>query len=246
MTDYRADSRFSDLVEAYSRYRYRDYPSKVFDVIFRGLGDPKQTVVADIGAGTGISAALIASRGAKVIAIEPNERMRAHAPHHASIEWRDGTAEATGLDDGSVDVVTAFQAFHWFDPAGALAEFRRIARRRIVNVQYEHEESDAPSAEINRLLCIYSVDDSERLRRHALETFAALAGDRLRTSILNVDWNLSREGLLGYLDSISFVPHNGVLGDRLRAEVAELFRRHQREGILTLPLRLYVLALDVA
>lgn len=244
MNDRQAKTRFSPLVDVYAKYRYRDYPPKVLDVMFHALGDPRKLVVADIGAGTGISSSLIASRGARVIAIEPNRLMREVAPQIPLVEWRDGTAECTGLADDSVDVAATFQAFHWFEPAAALTEFRRIARHRIVSVQYEHEESDGASAQFEALLRAFSVDDTEALRRHALETFAVHSGSRMRTSILNVDWCIDRAGLLGYLDSISFVPHAGPAGEEMREHVEALFARFAQDGVLNLPLRLYVLALD--
>ncbi|HZT12644.1 MAG TPA: class I SAM-dependent methyltransferase [Candidatus Baltobacteraceae bacterium] len=239
-----AASRFSDLVDVYAKYRFREYPSKVLDVMFHGLGDPRKLVVADAGAGSGISSTFIATRGCRVIAIEPNALMRASAPEHPLVQWRDGTAEATGLPDRSVDVAAAFQAFHWFDPAAALGEFRRIARHRIVSVQYEHEESDPASAEFGSLLRAFSVDDSEALRRHALETFASHAGSGMRTAILDVDWRISLHELLGYVASISFVPHKGVRARELSRQAEFLFGRYAKNGVLNLPLRLYVLALD--
>lgn len=245
MTEYSATSRFSHLAGAYAKYRFRDYPSKVCDTIFARLGDPRKLVVADIGAGTGIASSLIASRGARVIAVDPDPIMRENAAPNPLVEWRDGTAEATGLGGASVDIVATFQAFHWFEPQTALAEFRRIARHRIVSVQYEHEESDRASAEFEALLRAFSIDDSEALRRHALETFAVHAGSRMRTSIMNVDWSVDREGLFGYLDSISFVPHEGEAAADLRAQAEALYERFERRGALNLPLRLFVLALDI-
>lgn len=244
MTRDDAKTRFAKIGDAYARYRYRDYPRKVLDLIFQGLGNPRHLVVADIGAGTGISADLLTKRGARVIAIEPNAQMREKAPKNPLIEWRDGSAEATGLPDQSVDIVAAFQAFHWFDPEAALAEFRRIARHRIVSVQYEHEDSDPASLEFDRLLRVYSLDDSGSLRRHALETFAAYSGSQLRTSILTVEWPLKREELFGYVDSISFLPRDGEAAVALRADVDRLFETFARGETVSLPLRLFVLALD--
>jgi SAM-dependent methyltransferase len=242
--DYLATTRFSRLVDVYAKYRYRDYPAKVLDVMFAGLPDPRKLVVADVGAGTGISSTFISSRGSKVIAIEPNATMRESAPENPLVEWRDGTAEATGLSDESVDVVATFQSFHWFDAAAALTEFRRIARHRIMSVQYEHEESDRASAAFETLLRAFSIDDSESLRRHALETFAVQAGGRLRTSILNVDWLLTREELHGYAASISFIPHEGPRAEEVRLQLDDLFRRYAVRDAINLPLRLYVLALN--
>ena len=245
MSDYRALTRFTDLADAYSKYRFRDYPPKVLDAVLTRLGDPRDLVVADIGAGTGIGSRLLASRGSRVIAIEPNAYMRSLAQYEPRIEWRDGTAEATGLDSKSVDIVATFQSFHWFDPEATIQEARRVARSRFVSVQYEHEESDSASAAFNDLVRKYSVDDSEALRRRALEIFSVHAGDGLRTLILDVDWPRSLEELNGYVDSLSFISHEGDVAAALRRDVEAVFSKCAVQGRFNLTLRVYVLALDL-
>jgi ubiquinone/menaquinone biosynthesis C-methylase UbiE len=85
--------------------------------------------VCDLAAGTGKLTRLLAATGADVVAVEPvpgmREQLAATAPE---VELLDGTAEAIPLPDGSVDALTVAQAFHWFDPAVALAEIRRVLR----------------------------------------------------------------------------------------------------------------------
>lgn len=72
--------RFSDRVADYERYR-PTYPSEAIDALLEGLDLP--VAAADVGAGTGISARLLAGRGVTVHAIEPNEPMRlAGMAHH--------------------------------------------------------------------------------------------------------------------------------------------------------------------
>ena len=119
--------RFSNVAESYAQYR-PDYPTEAIDAILAPLGDLSEKVAIDIGAGTGISARLLAERGINVIAIEPNVEMKQAAQAHPKVEWRDGVAEKTGLADGSVDLVTSFQAFHWFDPEPTLKELSRILK----------------------------------------------------------------------------------------------------------------------
>ncbi len=120
-------NRFSDKAENYTKYR-PIYPDAVIDKILENLPSPTQIVAADIGAGTGISARQLADKGVKVIAIEPNAAMREAAEKHQNVEWTNGTAETTNLADASVDLITCFQAFHWFNPEPTLLEFRRILK----------------------------------------------------------------------------------------------------------------------
>ncbi|PSN14909.1 SAM-dependent methyltransferase [filamentous cyanobacterium CCT1] len=117
--------RFSDRAQDYARYRPR-YPEGAIAAILADLGDPRSLVVADIGAGTGISSRLLGDLGPRVIAVEPNAAMREAAAPHPQVSFQTGTAEQTGLAAGSIHVVTCCQSFHWFNPPLALGEFSRI------------------------------------------------------------------------------------------------------------------------
>jgi SAM-dependent methyltransferase len=127
-------ARFSDRVEAYLAGRPR-YPAELVTHLER-IGAlpaaPVHGVIADIGVGTGLSAEPFLAAGHRVIGIEPNAPMRAAGAEFlarfANFEAHDGTADATGLADGAVDLVVAAQAFHWFDPRRFREESQRILR----------------------------------------------------------------------------------------------------------------------
>jgi SAM-dependent methyltransferase len=123
--------RFSDRVADYVRYR-PDYPAALVAWLHGDMGVAPGARVADIGAGTGISAKMLLDAGHAVVAVEPNAAMRAAAVGWlgASPEFSatDGSAEATKLADASVDLVFAAQAFHWFDPQAVKPEWKRILR----------------------------------------------------------------------------------------------------------------------
>ena len=120
-------TRFSKRAEDYARYR-PSYPAEAIAAILDGFTEPR---LADLGAGTGISSALLADAGAHVFAIEPNAAMRSSVPSRPEIVVVDGTAESTTLPDRSVDVITAFQAYHWFDPDRVLGEAERVRPIRL-------------------------------------------------------------------------------------------------------------------
>ena len=71
-----------------------------------------------------------------MIAVEPIAEMREVFERRSGAEALEGTAEAIPLADGTVDAVTAAQAFHWFDPERALPEMHRVlaARRRLADL----------------------------------------------------------------------------------------------------------------
>ncbi|MDE1893243.1 MAG: class I SAM-dependent methyltransferase [Xanthomonadaceae bacterium] len=123
--------RFSDRVDDYVRYR-PDYPPALLAWLQREHGVAAGWRVADVGAGTGISAKMFLDVGCRVTAVEPNAPMRDAATRwlagYPLFDAIDGRADATGLAGASVDLVTVAQAFHWFDEAAARREFARILR----------------------------------------------------------------------------------------------------------------------
>lgn len=236
--------RFTDRAQAYAKHR-PGYPAEVFDALFEGL-DAARLVVADVGAGTGISSAALAERVARVIAIEPNRAMRARAQPHANLEWREGAAEATGLAEKSVDFTVAFQAFHWFDPQAAFREFVRISRRRVGMAQYERDESAPFSAAYAATIAPYMLDDTEKRRMRALEDFTRLCGTQLRAAQVPFAQELDLESLIGRIDSSSYLPKTGAQAQALRAQARALFARFARGGRVRMAMRVYVYSMDVA
>jgi SAM-dependent methyltransferase len=123
--------RFSSRVQDYQRFR-PGYPAGVVELLRNECGLSERSVVADIGSGTGIFSRLLLETGAEVIGVEPNLEMR-HAgeeflaayPRFQSVA---GTAEATGLAESSIDLMTAAQAAHWFGLEQARREFRRTLK----------------------------------------------------------------------------------------------------------------------
>jgi ubiquinone/menaquinone biosynthesis C-methylase UbiE len=123
---------FTGLAGDYAKFR-PGYAPQVATAILGFLGkDPAQVDAADVGAGTGIWTRILAGRGLRsVTAVEPNDDMRGQgveASRTTGISWKKGSAEATGLADGSVDLLSMASSFHWADFDQACAEFRRALR----------------------------------------------------------------------------------------------------------------------
>jgi SAM-dependent methyltransferase len=116
----------------YDRYR-PGYPDELFWTIQRHLELPRRPLVVDLGAGTGHASLAMVALGWRVTAVEPGKPMldvlRARATNEGLlISTVQATAEATGLDPASADLVTAAQAFHWFDQIAAVTEMARILK----------------------------------------------------------------------------------------------------------------------
>ena len=239
--------RFSDRAGDYTAGR-PSYPEAAIDVLFDGLGDPEDVLAVDLGAGTGISSRLLADRGAAVIAVEPNQAMRDAAQPHPRVEWVAAGAEATSLSEASADLVTAFQAWHWFDHAKALEEIVRILRPggRAAVIYNERDESDPFTAAYGDLVRTYQTDATERNRADGLEAFAAFEGwvGKRRVEFRN-DHQLDADGLLARARSTSYLPKTGPLADELHAAIRALFAQHARDGAVVMVMRTIVVAGDV-
>ena len=122
---------FSGLASTYTVGRPA-YAAECIHSLYTKHGFSPQAVIVDIGAGTGKFTRQLLDRGSTVCCVEPNDDMRETAARelggYAGFRAVKGTADATGLEDSSVDFVTTAQAFHWFDPDAFRAECRRILK----------------------------------------------------------------------------------------------------------------------
>jgi SAM-dependent methyltransferase len=229
--------RFSDRADDYIRYR-PDYPAAAIDAILEGLGDPAALMAADIGAGTGISARQLADRGVHVIAVEPNAPMRSAAAPHPRVEWRDGTAEATGLDDAGVGLVLAAQAFHWFRPREAIAEFRRVSRpggRLALIWNVRDNRDDATRGYTEAIRTVARIHPAERPELEPGVVDAAGLFTRPRRLTFEHAQRLDRAGLFGRAASSSYVPKQPAALEELERRLAGLHARlADPEGLVTL------------
>lgn len=232
-----AAERFGGLAEAYDRYRPR-YPAAAIDWICREAGVGEGAIVADIGAGTGISARPFLERGCTVLGIEPNADMRAasEAALAALPTYRalPGEAAQTGLGTASVDLVVAAQAFHWFDRAAARAEFARILRpggRVCLLFNNRDTKSTAFSRDYESFLLEHSVDYTQV--NHAElppEVFHAFF-DEYRLERFDNAQVLDINGLVGRVRSCSYIPREHEIGyDEMLSALRRLFDAYAEFG----------------
>ena len=207
--------RFSSRVADYVRYR-PGYASTLLRWLHEDIGLPRSALVADIGAGTGISTELFLAAGHPVIAVEPNAAMRTAAqqwlqPDYPELQLVAGTAEATTLADNSIDLVAAAQAFHWFDTAAVRREWARILRPGgLALVYWNSRLLDASPflAGYEQLLLDYGTDYTEAAERYQDDqAMREWFGDGLRglVHLPNVQ-HLDYDGLRGRLLSSSYAP----------------------------------------
>ena len=186
-------------------------------------------MAADVGAGTGISTALLAARGCRVFALEPNRAMRDAARPDPLVTWSDAVAETTGLPPGSVGLVLCAQSFHWFEPHAALAEFHRILapRGRLALLWNDRDVNDAATTEFSDAIRV-ACEDHPASRRHVRPEalFASKWFSNARTLRFRQVQRLDAEGLVGRAASASYVPKSGTAFDTLVRTLRSLPARY--------------------
>jgi SAM-dependent methyltransferase len=238
MTFTDAKQRFSTRVADYVRYR-PSYPSELITLLRAESGLRPGHVVADLGSGTGFLSELFLKNGNRVYGIEPNGAMRqAGEEYLASYDGFssiDASAEATSLDDASVDFITAGQSFHWFQPEATKTEFRRILKPNgWIVVAWNDRELDTPFATAYEDLLVKFGTDYKKVReaypeQSAMEQF--FAGGAVSMRSLPNEQVFDLEGLIGRVRSSSYAPQEGHANyEPMMAAIQELYRANEKEG----------------
>lgn len=235
--------RFSSRVANYVRYR-PGYPRAAIDLLQNRCGLAAASVVADLGSGTGILTQLLLARGAQVFGVEPNDGMREAAQRLLAAEARfhsiKGTAEATTLAAGSVDLLVAGQAFHWFKVHSARREAERIVRPRAFGALLWNERPPDASAflsDYEALVRRHSPEYDQIVGSRADETqMREFLGGSMELATFPNQQVFDYEGLVGRLMSSSYAPEPGNPAHApMLAELRQLFERHARDGQIVFP-----------
>ncbi len=231
--------RFSDRVANYVRYR-PSYPAPLIKCLTEQAKLGNDSIIADIGSGTGILTSLLLPVAGTVHAVEPNAEMRkASEQFHTSHEnffSVDGTAEVTTLPDASVDLITAGQSFHWFDLPPTRTEFSRILKPggHVALIWNERLSAATPFlAAYDHLLRTKAVDYDQvnhtRIDALAIREFFGPSGFEVFTFTNEQRFDL--KGLCGRALSSSYVPneehpkHAEFFG-----QLTDIFNQHAVDG----------------
>lgn len=216
-----------------------DYPTALFDWLQAEGVLRVGSRVADVGAGTGLLTRDLLSRGAQVLAVEPNEAMRGACDrllgHRAGYRSAPGRAEALPVADASLDLITAAQAFHWFEGPATRREFDRalVAGGAVALVWNDRLDDDPLTRATNQVF-----------EHFGGERRAAMLGDADRSAVdaffaprVGRVWHgghhhaLDEAGLLALAFSRSYMPAPGSPErEPAAAAMREVFARHARDG----------------
>jgi SAM-dependent methyltransferase len=242
MTENNSTTRFSNRVNDYVKYRPH-YPKTIVEFLEDDYELSADKLIADIGAGTGISTALFLDAGYKVIAIEPNQEMRAKSfellGNYPGFKAMNGTAENTGLETGSIDFMIAGQAFHWFDREKSNTEFKRVLKPGgiVALIWNERKTSSDFEIEYDQLIVAHGNDyvkvDHRNINNEQIGAFFAPETFRLKVFANKQVFDL--EGLAGRLLSSSYMPTREEAGyEAMINDLEILFARYQQDGFITI------------
>jgi SAM-dependent methyltransferase len=215
-----------------------DYPAALFDTLAQCGALPAQAEVADVGAGTGLLTQALLLRGHRVVAIEPNDEMRRACdrwlgtqPGYRSLN---GRAEAIGLPDRSVDLLTAAQAFHWFDIEPARREALRILRPtgQVALIWNDRVGSDPLQVALDAVFAEFGgTRRSAMLAHEDRGEVPVFFGGTLQEHHFAHEHPLDASGLLSLVFSRSYMPPRDTgAGQRAVQAVHAVFERFADHG----------------
>jgi ubiquinone/menaquinone biosynthesis C-methylase UbiE len=239
MSVYTPKTVFSTKAEKYAQYRW-DYAPEAIEEIIKVAHLSSTSVIADLGAGTGILTRHFTGKVQRVYAIEPNTEMRQILENELGaspmVSVIDGSAECTTLPDKSVDLITVAQAIHWFDPESARTEMRRILKKDgwlAVLRNYGKGELDHATGQL--MTEEYGADFSNK-RNKPKETPVPFYFENgpFQKSIHPFQFQQSWEEFIGALTSASFMPNEDhPLFNKLEAEAGKIFSYYSDSGNLS-------------
>ena len=198
---------FSRQAADYRRYR-PTYPAALIDFVAGCCAN--RAVAMDCATGSGQAAVALAGRFAAVIAVDASLSQLARAESHERVRYAAALAERLPVREGSVDLVAAAQAAHWFDHDRFHAECRRVLAPGGVVAVWCYEKFRVESA-IDVVVDDFYVNvigaDWPPERRYVAEGYRSLPfpwREELAPPFeIEVDWDLAQ--LMGYLATWSAV-----------------------------------------
>jgi ubiquinone/menaquinone biosynthesis C-methylase UbiE len=234
--------RFSSRVGNYSNFR-PGYPQAIIAFLKAEKILQKNSIIADIGSGTGILSELFLKNGNIVYGIEPNIDMRNAAelflkeyPEFHSI---DGSAESTNLKENVVDIITVGQAFHWFDQRKARKEFKRILKPDgfVVIIWNNRKRTGSKFLEAYEELLLKYGTDYKKISKISIDfdKFYGIGKDSesyKKKQFVNYQL-LDYPGLKGRLLSSSYTPlDNHPNYVNMIIELEKIFKENNRDGLI--------------
>ena len=244
-----SEDKFDNLANIYEKYR-PSYPEEYIKDIIAKCNLNSESLIADIGAGTGFLTRQLLKHNLKVIGVEPSKDMRnilKKCEENRNFKAIEGTAENTNLKDNSIDLIVVAQAFHWFDNEKFRKECKRILKQNgkicimwnridmTKNIAKEQKEIDDKYTkrydEVNKLL-------DEKQREKKVKDFFQenhYESDIVDNLIIN-----DKEKFIGYNLSKSYsLRENDLYYKEYVKAFENLFDKYSKDGLLEIPNKTY-------
>jgi len=236
--------KFTGKAFTYEKFR-PEYPYRFIEYLFSTIGLSEDSIISDIGSGTGILSRQLLEEGRRVFCVEPNEDMRKTAEKnlfsYQNFISVNGSAEQTTLQDKSIDCITVAQAFHWFNVEKFKQECQRILKRsgKVVLV-WNSRVADSPLVVENAAIC-----------KKLCQNFKGFTGGQEKNPVsFNIFFKngiyeykafennifYDKEGFLGRNLSASYAPKEEDINyEQFTVDINSLFMKYSNNGSLTLP-----------
>ncbi len=234
--------KFNGMADDYSKYR-PNYAKESIDYLINEAQLTENSIIADIGSGTGKFSKLLLDEGFKVFGVEPNNDMRQKAEYELqdrkNFRSISGTSENTTLSNNSIDLITVAQAFHWFDMEQFRVECGRILKTNgYVAILYNN--GDYSTEVINEIsvlserYCPKYVGSSGGIEKNptVFDNFF----DTYEIKVFENSYSLNMKQFIGLNFSASYAPKSNEPNyeQYLRALV-ELFEKYSVQDTLFMP-----------
>ncbi|MGC3989339.1 MAG: class I SAM-dependent methyltransferase [Chthoniobacteraceae bacterium] len=236
---------FSDKVLDYVASR-PGYPAPLFETLGARCALSPGAQIVDVGAGTGILTRALLEQGWKVTAVEPNAPMRMAAeaelspyPGYRSVE---GTVEAMPVESSTVELITAAQAFHWFDAIPARHECRRVLKPygQVALIWNDWEDGDPLHLAFDHLAATYGGTKRSALVAHEDRKDVPLffGGSHYEQFHWPNAQQLDEAGFHSLIFSRSYIPARETeAGREVSREASRIFQQFAEESRITIRYR---------
>ena len=228
---------YSTKAEKYAKYRW-DYAPQAIAAILEITQPSARSILADIGAGTGMLTKHFVDKAQRVYAVEPNAELRRILARDLQaflcVCVLDASAEETTLPDSSVDVITVAQAIHWFDPEPARREMLRVLKSGgwlalVRNYGMNKEKGEAIGSLMTEEYGADFTVVTDRPKEVPNQFY--FGHDHFQKLTFPFRSSQNWEQFIGSLTTVSFMPdEDHPLFGKLEAKAREVFTHYSQDG----------------
>ncbi len=230
-----SNSSFKDLF-SHQAQSYAKFRPTYSDELFSYLNSLPQhhDCLWDCGTGNGQAAIVMAQYFKQVIATDPSEQQLKNASTHDKVTYKVATAESSGINDNSINMVTVAQALHWFNFEKFNQEVQRVLKKDGVIAVWCYQNYTTPYNQLNEISNEFyfkiTAPHWAPERKHIDEGYANIPFPykEIDTPQFTIEREMTKEDLLNYLNTWS--PINMLL-KQTGENLVETWMRPKLEAI---------------